>query len=274
MMAILSVFPGILHSFIFQMSMNNRLRFATLGIVATSVSLFLGSCGRSESAEGINQAGGGSAIAAQSSDDASETVSDKDTSSAKTFSTEGNVVTKTNELPNPQVSKDFSSKAAYTAQPLNQAELALIESELGLDEEVFEAHSFAITLPDMGDVAFVTSRVYREGEPDRLALRFRDVDGSYVPLVPNPDTPDWNLWDVDAVAFEDVNTDGAGPDIVVIAEYMTGIGPTGAQPFPVATVFFNDGDDYFATDSYIDELLSSRGVETIADVKATVEEVF
>ena len=254
------------------MSMNNRLRFATLSIVVTSVSLLLSSCGRSESAEGINQAGGGSAIAAQPS--ASETGAGQDTSSKKAFSTEGNVVTKTNELPAPQVSKDISSKRAYTTQPLNQAELALIESELGPDEEVFEAHSFAITLSEMGDVVFVTSRVYREGAPDRLALRFRDVDGSYVPLVPNPDTPDWTLWDVNAVAFEDVNTDGAGPDIVVIAEYMTGIGPTGAQPFPIATVFFNDGDDYFATDSYVDELLSSRGVETIADVQSTFEEVF
>ncbi|ESA33568.1 lipoprotein [Leptolyngbya sp. Heron Island J] len=251
--------------------MNNRLRFATLGIVATSMFFSLGSCGRSESAND-NQAGERSAIAAQPS--ASETGLGKDTSSATTFSTEGNLVTKTNELPDPQVSKDVSSKRVHTAQPLNQAELALIESELGFDEEIFEAHSFAITLSDMGDVAFVTSRVYREGAPDRLALRFRDVDGSYVPLVPNPDTPDWTLWDVDAVAFEDVNSDGAGPDIIVIAEYMTGIGPTGAQPFPVATVFFNDGDDYFATDSYIDELLSTRGVETIADVQATFEEVF
>lgn len=271
-MAVSSVFPSMLHSFIFQMSMNNRLRFAALGIVATSVSLLLGSCGRSESAEGINQADGGSAIAAQPS--AAESVLDKDTSSAKTFSAEGNVVTKTNELPDPQVSKDFSSKAAYTAQPLNQAELALIESELGFSEEVFEAHSFAVTLSNRGDVAFVASKIKREGAPDRLALRFRDVDGSYVPLVPNPEIPDWTLWDVDAVAFDDVNADGAGPDIVVIAEYMTGAGPTGAQPFPVATVFFNDGEDYFATDSSVDELLSSRGVETVSDVKTALEDVF
>ncbi|WP_152532146.1 hypothetical protein [Leptolyngbya sp. Heron Island J] len=76
------------------------------------------------------------------------------------------------------------------------------------------------------------------------------------------------------MAFEDVNSDGAGPDIIVIAEYMTGIGPTGAQPVPVATVFFNDGYDYFATNSSIDELLSSRGVETIEDVRTTSKEVF
>ncbi len=46
----------------------------------------------------------------------------------------------------------------------------------------------------------------------------------------------WSGWSVDAVMFEDI--DGSGTlSPIVIAEYMTGIGPTGAQPFVFVSVF-------------------------------------
>lgn len=266
------------HSFISPMAMNYRLRCATLGIVSISVLVLLGGCSRSESNDVIDQVVAEAAIAAQpsSQNDAPETPVIKDAIYATTASKDSSVVLRTNEVPAVPTPKDFSSKTdeLYIAQPLNHAEVALIESELGPNEEIFADHSFALTLSDWGDVVFVASKVYREGDPDRLALRFRDLNGDYVPLVPNPDIPDWILWDVDAVAFEDVNADGAGPDIIVIAEYMTGIGRNGTYPFPVATVFFNDGDDYFATDSYVDELLSSQGVETVDEVRTLLREAF
>jgi hypothetical protein len=52
---------------------------------------------------------------------------------------------------------------------------------------------------------------------------------------PITDTP-WNGWSVDAVMFEDIDQTGTLSPIV-IAQYMTGIGPTGAQPFVVVSVF-------------------------------------
>jgi hypothetical protein len=51
----------------------------------------------------------------------------------------------------------------------------------------------------------------------------------------------WSGFDVAAVSFEDVDGDGVR-ELIVMAEYMTGIGPKGSQPFHWNTVVaFRDG---------------------------------
>lgn len=45
----------------------------------------------------------------------------------------------------------------------------------------------------------------------------------------------WTFWDVGDIAASDVDGDGAA-DLVAVVEYVTGIGPAGADPFPQAAV--------------------------------------
>ena len=166
---------------------------------------------------------------------------------------------------------DSTASPSYDPQPLTTDALAQIESELGSSEEVFSDHSFTLDVPDLGNVAFVASRSSRpDGKPfGSLVMRLRFPDGEYQPLVPaNPgqEMP-WNFWSLNAVAFEDVNGDGLGPDIVAIADYMTGAGPEAAQPFPVTTVQFREPSGFFIADAEVDEQLSSEGISTIAEVR-------
>lgn len=63
-------------------------------------------------------------------------------------------------------------------------------------------------------------------------------DGTFETLAIEPlvDMPGWSGWQVDALMFEDVEGSGKKSPIV-IAEYMTGIGPTGAVPFTIVAVY-------------------------------------
>ena len=53
---------------------------------------------------------------------------------------------------------------------------------------------------------------------------------------------------------------------------MTGAGPEAAQPFPVASVQFIDGDGLYAADATIDEQLNRQGVSTISEVRAALSQ--
>ncbi len=97
-----------------------------------------------------------------------------------------------------------------------------------------------------------------------LALRWRDTTGSYSSLFISDA---WRFFELDAVTFEDINSDGLGPGVVAIAQYTTGAGPTGGQPFPYPTVLLNDGSDNVYREPSIEELLSDSAA-TIGDVRA------
>ena len=163
-----------------------------------------------------------------------------------------------------QSSPNSLSRSARPAR-LSRARLDLIDAELGNSEALIRNQSFAVNLPSLGSIDFVASKVQEGNGSSELALRWRDLDGNYVPLYLSSQ---WQFDSLSAVAFEDVNEDGLGPDVVAIAQYITGIGPDGAKPFPAATVLFNDGSDRFEPDPSIDSMLAERGAATVADVRA------
>ena len=76
----------------------------------------------------------------------------------------------------------------------------------------------------------------------------------------------WACDEIDAVGFPDLDGDGK-LDIVVVREFMTGIGPTGAQPFTVAEAWINKGGGKFAADEKLNESLEKKKAKTIGDVK-------
>ncbi|MBW4601595.1 MAG: hypothetical protein KME29_18975 [Calothrix sp. FI2-JRJ7] len=77
----------------------------------------------------------------------------------------------------------------------------------------------------------------------------------------------WRVHDVKAVSFiqlgfSDPNEDG----ILVLADYITGIGRTGAKPFPVTIVYQREGKGFkiLAKES---EALTSRRVKTVRNAQ-------
>ena len=159
-----------------------------------------------------------------------------------------------------QSSDAYASTYAIQTE-LSEARLDLIEAEIG-SEALIREHSFAVNLSRLGVVDFVPSEIKKDRA---LAIRWRDMNGNYIPLFLSDQ---WNFDRLEAVAFEDINQDGLGPDIVAIAQYYTGIGPNGAQPFSSPIVLLNDGNDTFDIDPAIENRLMDKSVSSIADVRS------
>lgn len=147
---------------------------------------------------------------------------------------------------------------------LSERELSAIAQEIPLGHTLIEDQSFAVTLPVIGRADFIAAK----DENNDLLLSLRTDSNKYETLY---QSVQWQSWDVKAVAFEDILQDGDGPDIVVIADYVTGVGPTGAQPFSVAHVLFNRGDDSFQSDFVVDQILSDREADTVSEVIETTQ---
>jgi hypothetical protein len=59
-----------------------------------------------------------------------------------------------------------------------------------------------------------------------------------------------------AVTFLELDFDGSEPDMIVLADYITGVGLTGSEPFTVATVYLNQGSYFY--DRHLSESLFNR----------------
>jgi hypothetical protein len=77
--------------------------------------------------------------------------------------------------------------------------------------------------------------------PARIAYDLVDAKGQVVMTLPDPyGSGEWWYDRTVATAFEDIDGDHR-EDILIIADYLTGIGPEGAKPFPVASVYLRRG---------------------------------
>jgi hypothetical protein len=147
---------------------------------------------------------------------------------------------------------------------LNPAELGWVERNLLLpDREIIIDQSFWLGLRDLGEVAFVATQYGND-----LELHVMQANGEVIHTLPaNADADSWILWQVQAVSFQEIDFDGSEPDVIVIADHIIGAGPNGSVPFPVTTVYFNQGAS-FTTDPSVNQLLTERGVATIAQAEA------
>jgi len=70
------------------------------------------------------------------------------------------------------------------------------------------------------------------------------------------DSGSWSFENVKAISFKDINNDGL-KDVIVIAEYITGIGPNGMIPFLVKGVYLQRKGKFVSAEK-ISKLLSSE----------------
>lgn len=164
----------------------------------------------------------------------------------------------------------------YSLRLLDATELEMIEFDLEPDRNVIADQSFLLDIPNLGEAALVASESNREGVR-QLHLDWKSPvsEGDYFSLPLDQAISSWIFWEIKEISFGDFNSDSLGPDVIVIAEYMTGIGPTGAQPFAVTTVFFheafNENTYSYFTITALNQMLQEKEIETIGEAKSEIE---
>ena len=86
----------------------------------------------------------------------------------------------------------------------------------------------------------------------------------------------WSFDDVIAVAFKDLNYDNL-KDIIVMTNYITGMGPSGMEPFRVIDVYFQKKDGFKQYEDISEKLNDPKNykqLKTIKDVVITVRKMF
>ena len=78
--------------------------------------------------------------------------------------------------------------------------------------------------------------------------------------------PNYEFAEIAAVSFQDINRDG-NKDIIIIADFMTGIGPNGAKPFPLPIVYLRLTHNWMMDEEF------SNTIQLRFDDKLTIQEV-
>ncbi|MCA8879025.1 MAG: hypothetical protein KDA73_03515 [Rhodobacteraceae bacterium] len=100
-----------------------------------------------------------------------------------------------------------------------------------------------VTLSDpLGRGVEVIGKGDWQASPPALHLYLYDAAGSEVARIPDFPT-DYGFYELRDLAEADVDGDGDG-DLVAIADYVTGIGPDGAEPFSQAAVWLREADGF------------------------------
>lgn len=256
-----------------------RFRFPLAALVLTVITLTT-ACGGTNSSASTTSEEAASAVteiatsensadaAIATSSSSSEPSPSEPPQSAETNDAEPSVV----EATKTEITQaEIPAYATELPRKLNPAELGWVERNWPEpNPEIVIDHSFWLTLRDLGEVAFVTTQTVADPKAGWNVLTHSLMlpNGEVSHQLPvNEDAESWTLWEMKAVAFMELDFDGSEPDAIAIAEYITGVGPTGSQPFPVTTVYFNQGD-HFTTDQSINRLLTERGVATVAEAEA------
>lgn len=144
------------------------------------------------------------------------------------------------------------NQSEETGQSLDEESGDQIRDELDADR-IIEEQSFQVELNDWGEVRFVSyepapsERDLREDVTFYL-LRNDEILYQFPYIGENHTSYDF-YWDVKFVMFTDTNAD-TKEDVVIGAEYMTGIGTQGAVPHTIVRIY-EDCGDYF---TYNEEL--------------------
>ena len=126
---------------------------------------------------------------------------------------------------------------------------------------VLREHTFWVELPQCGACLFVPIQDL-QGSPELSFHLIRDGHITYSMPQPEHDF-NWSPFGVLAVAFTDLDSDG-NDDITILSEYVTGIGPQGAVPFPGISIYYNR-QDRFTLDVELSQTLTEQGIETIGE---------
>ncbi|NJK61741.1 MAG: hypothetical protein HC921_02790 [Synechococcaceae cyanobacterium SM2_3_1] len=165
----------------------------------------------------------------------------------------------------------FWTQAAHSQPQLDPGSSRLLESS-ELEEvqaliptaTILETQSFRVKLQGQGMGSFVAAQ---SPPPDPAQLQLYWIQADEITSLPQPeDTQSWTLFSLDAVVFTELDFDGLA-DVYIISRHLTGIGPTGADPFPWVTFYLQQPDGGFEVDPDLSRQVSERGVGTVSEVE-------
>lgn len=125
--------------------------------------------------------------------------------------------------------------------------------------------SFLVDFENWGEVYFIAASGEGDFALNSLYLYLADSNSNILYEFPNFYGNGTMFFDLPAVSFQDVNSDGL-KDVIIIAEYMTGVGPTGAQEFPIADVYFQTEEGFVSLPTVAEEINSSGQNDSISKV--------
>ena len=138
----------------------------------------------------------------------------------------------TQATPTPALEQATPSAIPSTPVPSPSASAVMRQSDQ-IVGTTLEEQSFKVDFENFGESRFITT-IETVDDKDRLHFYFQKGD-AVTELSYELESPD-SFYSASAVAFRDVNDDGK-KDILVIADYMTGIGYMGAIPISQLIVF-------------------------------------
>jgi hypothetical protein len=138
------------------------------------------------------------------------------------------------------------------------AALALVDAAAATASGTVDEPSLSAVLPRFGEVRIVT-RANPAASPPTASLLLEDSAGTPVYRFPDlPGVNEYAYYGTEALALEDVDADGRD-DVIAIVELVTGIGPTGAEPFVLAGVYLQR-DNGFERANELEEFANSPPV--------------
>ena len=135
--------------------------------------------------------------------------------------------------------------------------------------EMDESQSFKTSFKHFKKVKFV-SFVDSSSGPSKLHL-YLLRDGDIVTVLPEFQTEvsSWSYEAMSAISFKDIDKDGL-KDIIVMAYYVTGIGPTGMRPFLVKDIYFQTKEGFVKKKKVSKLLNDSKHYQKLKSIKNIV----
>lgn len=128
------------------------------------------------------------------------------------------------------------------------------------------------TLPAF-DAAAITVRSDATASPPAARMALEDEAGMPVyRFPPLPGTGAYAYFQTRDMAIADIDQDGMD-DVVVVIEAMTGIGPSGAEPFPVAGVYLQRTGGFERSVEIEERLTSAAAHEGWSDLQSLLDKV-
>jgi hypothetical protein len=127
-------------------------------------------------------------------------------------------------------------------------------------------------LPAFNAVA-ITVRSDSRASPPAARMALQDEAGrSVYRFAPLPGTGVYAYFQTRDMALADIDQDGMD-DVVVVIEAMTGIGPSGAEPFPLTGVYLRRSDGFERSVELEERLTSAAAHEGWGDLQSLLDDV-
>lgn len=141
--------------------------------------------------------------------------------------------------------------------------------------EKIKEQSFEVFFKNFEKVEFASYQQYKHSPP-RLNLYLLQ-DGNVLYELPDYyGNKSWAFDEVVAITFKDLNYDNL-KDIIVMTNYITGMGPSGMEPFSVIDVYFQKEEGFKQYEDISEELNDPKNyghLKTIKDVVISVRKMF